>query len=369
MATDRKAKLDRLAPEVLAMIFTEHDLQPRDLAQITRACKALTGEAIRASYLHNIKHQRASVLIMAAQQGRIDWMRMALAIGADVNTTGPGRRETPQEMKNHRHSWVYPDDRRYGTPLHYAALRGNDDMASLLLRSGADLNAPSFQICRCKSPAPNEPFSRWLPLHHAVCRGHISTANLLLDHGAPLRMAYEESPDERSQSLIHAAASHGQLALVQRAVAMGTSVSKAIWNDNTPLHCAVMSWDSKPVIDYLLSAGAELDAVDVKGKDPLLLACTAGNFSIALVLLKAGVSTQWTELKKRELLYEAAIGGSKPIPLENRPRPLDDWDKEHIEILRFSGACWSCGVRRPRSTSVTRQMISQDIRPARLKNT
>lgn len=356
------AHIQKFPAEMLAKILTEHGLQLQDLAQAARVCKAFTGEATRATYLYNIEHQRSSVVIMAAQQGRIDWMRKALVMGADVNAVGPGHGEIFEDLKDHWDTETYPADGKYGTPLHYAALRGDNDMVALLLESGADLNAASFQLCHCTFQAgvgkpPDDYSSRWLPLHHAVCRGHILTANLLLDHGAPLQMDYAVSPDEKCQSLIHVAATHGLVTLVQRAIAMGTSASKTTWDGTTPLHCTSLSWNSEVVIQCLLSAGAKLDAKDYLHKDPLLRACAAGNFSTALFLLKAEAKihprTRTDQTGMRRLLVEAALGGSNPIPFEDLSGPLDDRDKEQVELLRTliqdSGKTYNCHAAYGRS--------------------
>lgn len=101
-------------------------------------------------------------------------------------------------------------------------------------------------------------------------------------------MSYETPTGEPSHSLIHVAATRGLATLVQRALDMGTDASKPTWDDTTALHCTSFSWNSEAVIKCLLSAGAELDAVDMDGNDPLLRACVAGNFSTALFLLNAG---------------------------------------------------------------------------------
>lgn len=89
------------------------------------------------------------------------------------------------------------------------------------------------------------------------------------------------------------------------------------------------------MIQCLLSAGAELDAEDRNGATPLARACTAGNFSSALHLLKAGENIRsQTDMNKDMLFYQAAIGGSDMIPNNDRPGPVVDWDQYQVEFLR-----------------------------------
>jgi ankyrin repeat protein len=89
----------------------------------------------------------------AAQQGRIDVVRLLLASGADVNA----------------------QDKYGNTPLHESALFGHKDVVALLLASKADVNALNK--------------NGETPLHRAAMTGHNETghndvAELLLANGA-----------------------------------------------------------------------------------------------------------------------------------------------------------------------------------------
>lgn len=53
------------------------------------------------------------------------------------------------------------------SPLMFAALNGQLDLARLLITRGADVNKPG-----------------WAPLHYAATRGHLAVMNLLLEHHA-----------------------------------------------------------------------------------------------------------------------------------------------------------------------------------------
>jgi ankyrin repeat protein len=57
------------------------------------------------------------------------------------------------------------------TPLHVAAARGEDDVATLLLASGADVNARGGE-------------SRLVPLHNAALGGHLELVRALVEAGA-----------------------------------------------------------------------------------------------------------------------------------------------------------------------------------------
>jgi len=62
------------------------------------------------------------------------------------------------------------EDRLQGTPLHYAAMEGNEEIARMLIRAGANVNAQgAFD---------------YTPLHYAAKGGHGGMAKLLLEGGA-----------------------------------------------------------------------------------------------------------------------------------------------------------------------------------------
>lgn len=339
--TKTSAQIDHLPPELLGKIFTEHDLEPHALAQIARVCKAFAGEATRASYLYNIENQRSSVVVLAAQQGRIDWLQKALSMGANINTVGPGCGDIIGSLEHNRVPYwgSVPEVGQYATPLHYAALRGDDGMVRLLLKSGANMNVPSFRACDCHLPHYynyNSAAVRWVPLHHAMCQGHLSTANLLLDYGAPLNMSYRNNSDESGvYSLIHEAAFRGQDVLVQRAIDMGTDPSVKSFRPITAIHYAVESWSSEATIRCLVAAGAELDGEDSVFGTPLSLACVLGNFPAAMQLLMAGASPELPPSQtwaNGGLIHEAAISGWQGYKLDKRPDLRDD--TEQIEFLR-----------------------------------
>ena len=90
-----------------------------------------------------------NAMMMAALNGDMDFVKLLIAKGAEVNKKG----------------W---------TPLHYAAANGHDDIVTLLLRYSAYVDAGS----------PNGT----TPLMMAARGGHVSTAKLLLDAGADINV-------------------------------------------------------------------------------------------------------------------------------------------------------------------------------------
>ena len=124
------------------------------------------------------------------------------------------------------------------TGLHWAAENGNPEIASILLESGADVEA----VTR---------LGAYRPLHLAARRGNASVIQLLLDASA--------DPETESAT-----------------------------GSVTPLHFAAASGKAASV-QALMDHGVELDAREsIWGQTPLMFAAAAGRTEVIRVLLQAG---------------------------------------------------------------------------------
>jgi cytohesin len=111
-------------------------------------------------------------------------------------------------------------DKNGATPLHQAALKGNLAFATLLLQHGADVNARDGDGAT--------------PLHNAALSGHRELAALLLDKGADREARDSESG---ATPLYHAAA-WGRTALVELLIARGADINARNKASATPLAAA-----------------------------------------------------------------------------------------------------------------------------------
>lgn len=156
--------------------------------------------------------------------------------------------------------------------LHAAAQSGFLDVVEAVLRSGARLGEGVLDGA----------FIR------AAARGHAAVARVLLDAGADIRAVTRyESTD---MTPLHAACQGGLAALVSLLCSRDAGIARAAFPDGrTPLHVA----DSADVIEALVAAGADVDALKTSGTDrctPLLEAASLryGSDAAAAALLQAG---------------------------------------------------------------------------------
>lgn len=186
------------------------------------------------------------------------------------------------------------------TALHVAARWGHDEIATLLLDHGADVNASSHGLCDCIFPvertnmgetaymrrSPRMPdFPNWLPLHTAICHGNESTVRLLLDRGASMVCGIGDSTiDRMNVHALHSACAAGDLSIVRLLVdEFGADIESQDQKRNTPISYAYFTgmWEC---IGFLIERGASIN-VTLDGEHILSHACRESRFAEGLRMI------------------------------------------------------------------------------------
>ena len=287
----------------------------------------------------------------AAVYGNLEGVRILTARGADINA--PGRQRT--------------------TPLHMAALFGRKRVAEFLLAGGAKLmardehgNTPLHAAAHADFPGmtaflvskgadPNALNNEGLPPLAAMFgrmydfgyfsseneepTDRLATVKALLAHGADANWKSEtgrvdrrarefpgEKPPEpkpgRALTVLHLAAEHGDAAQVQLLLAAGgkAQVNCKTVDGDTPLHVAA-EHGRQEIVQLLLDSGADVNAVDERGRTPLLLALDEGmrhqNVRRIELLIARGADVNIADQSKRTPLHMsmAFLRGNKDIAM------------------------------------------------------
>jgi hypothetical protein len=174
------------------------------------------------------------------------------------------------------------------TPLHYAAFCGIHDIATfLVIEHSQDVNARGFS-------------SEETPLHSVSREGFVDLARILLKHGADIeaRDANDWSPLERAMTEQHAE-------LTRFLLEHGANVNAQDMKGRTPLYLASL-WSMPSVAQVLLRHGADVKARNEDNKTPLHQADVK---EVAQILLDHGADANALETRNRTPLHLASEKG------------------------------------------------------------
>lgn len=270
-ATDAEGKtplhiaIQNQHPAIISLLLCHPflDLSVRDKSGLTPFATALAcrnnkaAQAIRdklPTAAEQFDNKGRNFLHMAIQKRDVESVLFLLSIAVDVNS----RVQDPSQT----------------TPLHLAALTGNEMLVRSLLLAGA---------------RPNDRDSnRRTALHVAAEAGHTSVVSALIQNGADY-----DAVDIEGNNALHFAVREGHLPVVRALLTESRVNAEAVNNMGwTPLHVlAKYARDNAATICELFiecMPDYALDKPDNEGSTALLLAYMKGNGSLCRALVKAG---------------------------------------------------------------------------------
>jgi ankyrin repeat protein len=161
---------------------------------------------------------------------------------------------------------VNAKDKLGETPLHIAAVRGYNEITSLLIDEGANVNTRNKHGLT--------------PLHAAAWSDHKETAELLIAKGAQIN-----AKDADGVTPLHVSALSGAKKTVTLLIDKGADINARNKDGMTPLHAAALT-GQKEAVELLINKGADINAKNKKGVTPLQLAHHKGHQSIVELLRK-----------------------------------------------------------------------------------
>jgi ankyrin repeat protein len=241
----------------------------------------------------------------AARTDNVAMIDLLLDRGADIDARNH-EQETPVLCATQRLQYAVVErlatrgadleipNRYRRTPLIWTAREGGDlQMARLLLRLGADVNA----LDRFQSSA----------LALATWRGFRTLVGVLLDAGASTNLR-----PGMDQELLHMAEDKGLDRLYEKLVAEGAEVDVTPSGYVYPLHVAA-GGGSALIVKDLLKRGAEVGATDMYGWTPLHHAADRGRADVVRVLTAADPAVDRMTLAGRTPLSLAHRKGDRGV--------------------------------------------------------
>ncbi|MEO8681362.1 MAG: ankyrin repeat domain-containing protein [Vicinamibacterales bacterium] len=186
------------------------------------------------------------------------------------------------------------------SPMADAALRGDQDAVKALLKQGADVGAAQGDGMTA--------------LHWAAERGDTEMAELLVYAGANVAAVTRIG----LYTPLHIASKSGSAGVVKALLKGGAQVdAKADPSGATPLHLAALA-GSAAVVNLLADAKADLNAKENEwGQTPLIFAASANRVEAITALLKRGadanVSTRTIDVSKQGQIDRAAVERQRKV--------------------------------------------------------
>ncbi|MCU0222779.1 MAG: ankyrin repeat domain-containing protein [Acidobacteria bacterium] len=177
------------------------------------------------------------------------------------------------------------------SPIHWAALKGQLAVVTLLLDQGDDPNRAS-------------PSDDTRPIHCAAQEGHAAVIQVLLKRGAST-----DAPGGADRNTaLHAAARDGHIESVALLLASGAAVDQKCGDNATPLELACRGGHGE-IVESLLEAGASATNQNSKGATPLHYAAFQGSKRIASALIEHGAQLDVKDIQGRTPLAMARLAG------------------------------------------------------------
>jgi ankyrin repeat protein len=177
------------------------------------------------------------------------------------------------------------------TPLRYGVHYGNKEMVELFIANGADVSGIHQTVClgnvnrvsmllQERKDVDVKDELGWTPLHWAALMGQEEVGQVLLSKGARI-----EAENNYGDTPLNLVAYGGNLKGTEFLIVNGANVNTRAQNGFTPLHSAAYQ-GHKEIVELLLTHGADKTLKDRRGRTALTVATNRGHSEIVELLRK-----------------------------------------------------------------------------------
>ena len=183
-----------------------------------------------------------------------------------------------------------------------------DDTAIHISCSNGNLPIVEYLIGKQKVDIDTKGYDERTPLQCACKGSHLQIAEYLIIHGANIN-----AKDNNGNYVIHYASNSDLLQIVKYLIEnRKVDLNTKGYFERTPLHKACEN-GYLPIVDYLISKGANIEAKDKEGKTPLHYACSNNHSLIVGYLISKGANIEAMDENGRTPLHHASYSSKIDI--------------------------------------------------------
>ncbi|XP_076466512.1 transient receptor potential cation channel subfamily A member 1 homolog [Babylonia areolata] len=235
-----------------------------------------------------------------------------------------------KDLLSHRDASIEAQDKQGISPLHMAALHNQVEVALTLIQAGANLRCTDNELST--------------PLHHACAEGDMQLVQALFDAGAKSAEAWVmisnmvTDQDVEGSTCLHRAIDNGHYEVTKMCLEKRAEVNRPRKHYTYPLHLAALSGDVRiaqllmdhsaridvvndeqatalhkaaslnhvDMVQFLVDRGARINRRDKDNYTPLLLAATYGHVDTVQLLLHKGADCSAVDKYDKTAIYLAA---------------------------------------------------------------
>ncbi|XP_065838890.1 serine/threonine-protein phosphatase 6 regulatory ankyrin repeat subunit B-like isoform X2 [Oscarella lobularis] len=140
---------------------------------------------------------------------------------------------------------------------------------------------------------------------YAALQGFVKGVDLFVERGCNI-----EAKNDLGNGALACACLGGDLEIVKKVIGMGLSVNETHENDYISLHCACDCGDHVAIATYLIENGANIEAENIFGQTPFLLACYCQRVGVVDLLISKGCNIYAKDKDGDGALALASLNGN-----------------------------------------------------------
>jgi ankyrin repeat protein len=256
------------------------------------------------------EHAERTALMLAAQNGFVEIVKILLENNADVNQHGKfyhviSYYNSSNAITQER-NWVGDAE----TALMLAVRNNRSDVVKLLLGKGAEVNYQNEVILPERFTSYRTEVSNKSMKKHetalliAAAVGDTGVVRMLLDAKAKI-----DVEDELQMNPILNAAYYGHPGVLEILISNGCNINKngGLWDGNA-LTWATSGGDTNTIL-FLLARGMDINSTTNNNSSALMIAADQGRTPALNLLLNRKASIEWTNRDNQTALFRACIYG------------------------------------------------------------